>query len=151
MLCIKKQFGTIFAIATPALVCASGFWKYSHFMDDKFVMTGSWLACLIGFVAVLMVTGAQRRHGFAAHFVLLGSMAVALLAAFLAIQLREIAMLPDAGSVVWGGWRAGAVVAMTGMVVSIFAATQIAWRYANANHPDQLAACTGFFKFGTLR
>lgn len=151
MLCIKKQFGTIFAIATPAILCVSGFWQYSHFIDAEFVMTGSWLACLIGFVAILIVTGAQRRHGFAAHYALLSAIAVALGAAFLALQLRDSAMTTEAGALVWGAWRAFAVTAMTGMVVSIFAATQIAWRYANANHPDQLAACTGFFKFGTLR
>lgn len=151
MLCIKKQIGTIFAIASPAIFCISGFWKSSQLMDPRFIMTGSWLACLIGFVAILMITGVQRRHAVPAAYVLVPAIALTLLSVLAATTIRDGVMISQGSALAFAGWRAASVVGMTGMVVSIFTATQIIWRYANANHQDRVAACTGLFKFVSLR
>lgn len=152
MLCIKKQIGTIFAIASPAILCISGFWNYTHLIDNHFVMTGSWLACMIGFIAILMVTGAQRRSDLPAHYVLFSALAVTFVAVFAAVSLRDtLGAATGESALLTAVWRTAAVTAMTGMVVSLFAVTQIAWRYASVNHPDSLAACSGLFKFVSLR
>ncbi len=148
MLCIRKQLGTIFAVASPAVLSISGFLTYTEFVDPEFLMTGAWLGCMFGFIAVLMVTGAQRRYAIPAPYCLMGAISIMLVGVVSALAFRDNF---DASALVFGAWRTAAVVAMTGLVVSIFAAAQLVWRYASANHPNSLAACSGLFKSVTLR
>jgi len=151
MLCIKKQFGTIFAIASPALLFLSGFWDHVGLLDAGFAGLGTWLASMLGFVAVLLVTGVQVRHSIAALQCFAAAIAVTLLAATAVVVLHQGYSGSQAPALVCGAWRFAAVMAMTGMVVSLFTAAQVLWRYANANHPAGLAACSGFVKSARWR
>lgn len=151
MFCIKKQLGTIFAVSAPAALALAGLWDSSHLADPAFVSIGSWLACMFGFVAIIMMSGAQRRHDLPSLHCFAAAMTVTLLALGAAILSRKASEVSGASDLEMALWRIGFVVAITGMVVSTFAGVQAAWRYANIRFPDLPATFAGLLKFPSFR
>lgn len=151
MLCIKKQMGTIFAIASPAIFCLTGVWASANIIEPEFSLIGSWLACLFGFIAILGLTGAQRRFDAPAHVYLL-ALTVATFGAFFVATLCRDAVAAAADPMLLSiAWRTSAVFAMTLMTVMIFSATQVVWRYASTKHAEEVEACADFLKLASFR
>ena len=133
MYCSKKQIGAIAAVFTPGIICAAGAFEETVLVDPGFVQSGTWLSGMLGFVAIATMTGLQKQKKIPTPFFPAFSIGLALIGLLAALTIGHA----QAGGIAESQvmlilWRSVFVIMLTGLVLSIFAIAQIAWRAFNA-------------------